>query len=390
MPIKNLDDSLFTDNEPKKAKPSKPEINFSADNTSEIYNELNKFMADMPDDMLDKFKDLSNSLSSKLEDVNLADLFNIEVNKVEIKNPYVTKLFQELTKYNEKELEDPVIVAKLIELTDFLNKYKTNKSEVVEEKINYIAKINELTDDILNIVVDKFNPEDFIKQYNFVLKDNNYVLEDLSNIKLVNPLDNSNFDLTNSKLVYGNVDNRTNSLLADRVLLYLNKADTTSYIILYAYNKDNNYQLFIPKFANAGLLRIDDKLEAHKVRQTFFKYKNVKACLEHIETIFVLKKEVNFPVLKVGSVLKNDPYYMGDNLVNVGMYTFNQDNKDFKQKFDVFENTLPFYIKVNNNLSTDKINYFTDKLKKYNFNDEILNNYELKYHNLKNYLYIEI
>ena len=184
MPIKNLDDSLFTDNEPKKAKPSKPELNFSADNTSEIYNELNKFMADMPDDMLDKFKDLSNSLSSKLEDVNLADLFNIEVNKVEIKNPYVTKLFQELTKYNEKELEDPVIVAKLIELTDFLNKYKTNKSEVVEEKINYIAKINELTDDILNIVVDKFNPEDFIKQYNFVLKDNNYVLEDLSNINV--------------------------------------------------------------------------------------------------------------------------------------------------------------------------------------------------------------
>lgn len=385
MAIKNLDDSLFEDKKPKNVK--RPQLNGDA---NEIYDELNKFMSEMPEDMLDKFKDLSDNLSSKLENVNWSDLLNVEVNKVEIKNPYVTKLFQELTKYSEKELNDPIITSKIEELINFLNDYKSGKTESVTPPLNYLEKIKEQSDDILAILVDRFDPLAFINQYNLILKDNNYILEDLSNITLYNPLDNSKLDLTNSKLVYGNIDNRTNSPLADRVLLYLNKDDNTSYIVLYAYNVRNTYHLFIPKFANANLFAIEDKLELRKARQAFFKYKNIKACLEHIETIFVLRNNANYPVIKIGSILVSDPYYTGDNLINIGMYTFNVDNKDFKQKFDVFENTLPFYIKVNANISTDKLDYLTNKLKKYDYTNEILNNYDLKYNNLKNYLYIEL
>ena len=385
MAIKNLDDSLFEDKKPKNIK--RPELKGDA---NEIYDELNKFMSEMPEDMLDKFKDLSDNLSSKLENVNWSDLLNVEVNKVEIKNPYVTKLFQELTKYNENELNDHVVISKMEELIVFLNDYRHNKTKPVTPTPNYLEKIKEQSDDILNILVDRFDPLAFINQYNFILKDNNYVLEDLSNIALFNPLDNSKLDLTNSKLVYGNVDNRTNSPLADRVLLYLNKDDNTSYIILYAYNVENTYHLFIPKFANANLLNIEDKLELRKARQAFFKYKNIKACLEHIETIFVLRHNANYPVLKIGSILVNEPYYIGDNLINIGMFTFNLDDKGFKQKFDVFENTLPFYIKINTNMTLDKFGYLANKLKKYNYTNEILNNYELKYNNLKNYLYIEL
>ena len=115
--------------ETNKAKP-KPELNFSADNTSEIYNEINKFMADMPQDMLDKFKDFSDNLSSKLEDVNLADLFNVEVNKVEIKSPVVTKLFQAIARFNETELKDEKIVNKISELTNYLNDYKNGDIDI--------------------------------------------------------------------------------------------------------------------------------------------------------------------------------------------------------------------------------------------------------------------
>lgn len=394
MPIKNLDNSLFADNEEKQTRKGRPGLNFSSDNTNEIYQEINKFMDDMPADMFDKFKSFSDELQTKLDGVDLGELFNIEVNKVEIKNPSVSELFKILTTFNESELKNPEIENKIKELINYLKDFKINKKEVkedkIEEKVDYVAKVNELSDDILHILVDEFNSNDFISQYSFTLTDDNYILEDLSNITLINPLDDKKMDLSNAKLVYGNLENRTNSPLADRVLLYLNKQDPTNYIILYAYNQNNHYNLFIPKFANVGLLNLEDKLELHKLKLSFFKYKNVKACLEHIETIFVLKKEVMFPPLKIGSILKNDPYYMGEGLINVGMYTFDEDNKDFKQKFGVFENTLPFYIKINTNLSKEKINYFTNNLKKYNFNNEILNNYELKYHNLKNYLYIEI
>ena len=401
MPIKNLDDSLFTEKpETNKAKP-KPELNFSADNTSEIYNEINKFMADMPQDMLDKFKDFSDNLSSKLEDVNLAYLFNVEVNKVEIKSPVVTKLFQAIARFNETELKDEKIVNKINELTNYLNDYKNDNlaspKEEIKEEIKaptadeYIAKVKEFKDPLLELLVSEFIPADFIKAYNFVDNGSNYATEDLSNLVLTNPLTNEKLDLSNAKLVYGNQETRTNSVLADRVLLYLDKNDTSTYIILFAYNDEGSYKFYIPKFANYALLNIKDKVVLHNVRQAFFKYKNVKACLEQIETIFVLKKpNSQYPLLTLGQVLKNDPYYMGDSLINIGFFSFADGSQSFRQKFDISDTTISFYLKIKADLSEEKTNYLVQELKKFDFTKSILNNYELKYNNLKNYLYIEL
>ena len=401
MPIKNLDDSLFAEKpETNKAKP-KPELNFSADNTSEIYNEINKFMADMPQDMLDKFKDFSDNLSSKLEDVNLADLFNVEVNKVEIKSPVVTKLFQAIARFNETELKDEKIVNKISELTNYLNDYKNGNlaspKEEIKEEIKaptadeYIAKVKAFKDPLLELLVNEFIPADFIKAYNFVDNGSNYVTEDLSNLVLTNPLTNEKLDLSNAKLVYGNQETRTNSVLADRVLLYLDKNDTSTYIILFAYNDEGNYKFYIPKFANYALLNIKDKVVLHNVRQAFFKYKNVKACLEQIETIFVLKKtNLQYPLLTLGQVLKNDPYYMGDSLINIGFFSFADGSQSFRQKFDISDMTISFYLKIKADLSEEKTNYLVQELKNFDFTKSVLNNYELKYNNLKNYLYIEL
>lgn len=401
MPIKNLDDSLFAEKpETNKAKP-KPELNFSADNTSEIYNEINKFMADMPQDMLDKFKDFSDNLSSKLEDVNLADLFNVEVNKVEIKSPVVTKLFQAIARFNETELKDEKIVNKINELTNYLNDYKNGNlaspKEEIKEEIKaptadeYIAKVKEFKDPLLELLVSEFIPADFIKAYNFVDNGSNYATEDLSNLVLTNPLTNEKLDLSNAKLVYGNQETRTNSVLADRVLLYLDKNDTSTYIILFAYNDERNYKFYIPKFANYALLNIKDKVVLHNVRQAFFKYKNVKACLEQIETIFVLKKpNSQYPLLTLGQVLKNDPYYMGDSLINIGFFSFADGSQSFRQKFDISDTTISFYLKIKADLSEEKTNYLVQELKNFDFTKSILNNYELKYNNLKNYVYIEL
>ena len=232
---------------------------------------------------------------------------------------------------------------------------------------------------------------DFIKAYNFVDNGSNYVTEDLSNLVLTNPLTNEKLDLSNAKLVYGNQETRTNSVLADRVLLYLDKNDTSTYIILFAYNDEGNYKLYVPKFANYALLNIKDKVVLHNVRQAFFKYKNVKACLEQIETIFVLKKpNLQYPLLTLGQVLKNDPYYMSDSLINIGFFSFADGSQSFRQKFDISDMTISFYLKIKADLSEEKTNYLVQELKNFDFTKSVLNNYELKYNNLKNYLYIEL
>lgn len=418
MPIKNLDDSLFQDNKANDPK-FKPNLNFGADNTNEIYSQINQFMDEMPDDVMDKFKDLSEQLSSKLDSNTLSNLFNIEINKVEIKNRHVTRLFAALTRYSDDELNSPDIASKLDELTSYLVKRKFNKTNSTNEETSsntnsetkentttnkteedleknalelashYIKIISEFKDDVLSMTVDEFDPDEFIRELGFNADSNGFVKTDFRSLTLINPITNLPIDLTGAKMVYGSANVRTNSKLADRVLLYLKDG---SYVILYAYKLDGSYHFYIPKRANIGLLDIKNRLALKKVRQAFFKDKSIKSCLEQIEAIFVLKKEVNFKPLELGSITPSKPYYMGDELVNVGTFTFNdlEIARLFKQKFDISDDTIPFFFKVNIENSYMTSPQFSSSLATYNFTNPILNNYDLKYNHLRNYLYLEI
>ena len=191
-------------------------------------------------------------------------------------------------------------------------------------------------------------------------------------------------------MVYGINEISCNSILGDRVLLYLNKEDRSNYIILYAYKSDNKYQFYIPKKTNYGLFNIEDKFVLKKVKQAFFRYKNVKSCLEEIESIFILKNEVKMPLLNIGEIIKDNPYSSGDSLIKIGSFNFKNDSEEFRIKFDISDLNLPFYIKIKANWQEEKINDFVNKIKEYDFNSAILNNFELKFNNLKNYLYIEL
>lgn len=403
MPIKNLDNSLFSEDKNKKNKKEKNKINpeafLNSENASDIQESINNFMDNLPPEVLEQFNNLSADLYPKLENMNLGDLFNVEVNRVEFNTPSLMRLFKILTKFNSKELEEKEISAKIDELSSFLENKLANNNENNEVKeeidLNKLAndKIKEIAsyeDDVLSVLVEPFNKDEFINEINFKLEENNYILTDLNNIDLINPLTNNKLDLANAIMVYGINEISCNSILGDRVLLYLNKEDRSNYIILYAYKSDNKYQFYIPKKTNYGLFNIEDKFVLKKVKQAFFRYKNVKSCLEEIESIFVLKNEVKMPLLNIGEIIKDNPYYSGDSLIKIGSFNFKNDSEEFRIKFDISDLNLPFYIKIKANWQEEKINDFVNKIKEYDFNSAILNNFELKFNNLKNYLYIEL
>lgn len=403
MPIKNLDNSLFSEDKNKKNKKEKNKINpeafLNSENASDIQESINNFMDNLPPEVLEQFNNLSADLYPKLENMNLGDLFNVEVNRVEFNTPSLMRLFKILTKFNSKELEEKEISAKIDELSSFLENKLANNNENNEVKeeidLNKLAndKIKEIAsyeDDVLSVLVEPFNKDEFINEINFKLEENNYILTDLNNIDLINPLTNNKLDLANAIMVYGTNEISCNSILGDRVLLYLNKEDRSNYIILYAYKSDNKYQFYIPKKTNYGLFNIEDKFVLKKVKQAFFRYKNVKSCLEEIESIFVLKNEVKMPLLNIGEIIKDNPYYSGDSLIKIGSFNFKNDSEEFRIKFDISDLNLPFYIKIKANWQEEKINDFVNKIKEYDFNSAILNNFELKFNNLKNYLYIEL
>lgn len=403
MPIKNLDNSLFSEDKNKKNKKEKNKINpeafLNSENASDIQESINNFMDNLPPEVLEQFNNLSADLYPKLENMNLGDLFNVEVNRVEFNTPSLMRLFKILTKFNSKELEEKEISAKIDELSSFLENKLANNNENNEVKeeidLNKLAndKIKEIAsyeDDVLSVLVEPFNKDEFINEINFKLEENNYILTDLNNIDLINPLTNNKLDLANAIMVYGINEISCNSILGDRVLLYLNKEDRSNYIILYAYKSDNKYQFYIPKKTNYGLFNIEDKFVLKKVKQAFFRYKNVKSCLEEIESIFVLKNEVKMPLLNIGEIIKDNPYYSGDSLIKIGSFNFKNDSEEFRIKFDISDLNLPFYIKIKANWQEEKINDFVNKIKEYDFNSAILNNFELKFNNLKKYLYIEL
>lgn len=403
MPIKNLDNSLFSEDKNKKNKKEKNKINpeafLNSENASDIQESINNFMDNLPPEVLEQFNNLSADLYPKLENMNLGDLFNVEVNRVEFNTPSLMRLFKILTKFNSKELEEKEISAKIDELSSFLENKLANNNENNEVKeeidLNKLAndKIKEIAsyeDDVLSVLVEPFNKDEFINEINFKLEENNYILTVLNNIDLINPLTNNKLDLANAIMVYGINEISCNSILGDRVLLYLNKEDRSNYIILYAYKSDNKYQFYIPKKTNYGLFNIEDKFVLKKVKQAFFRYKNVKSCLEEIESIFVLKNEVKMPLLNIGEIIKDNPYYSGDSLIKIGSFNFKNDSEEFRIKFDISDLNLPFYIKIKANWQEEKINDFVNKIKEYDFNSAILNNFELKFNNLKNYLYIEL
>lgn len=403
MPIKNLDNSLFSEDKNKKNKKEKNKINpeafLNSENASDIQESINNFMDNLPPEVLEQFNNLSADLYPKLENMNLGDLFNVEVNRVEFNTPSLMRLFKILTKFNSKELEEKEISAKIDELSSFLENKLANNNENNEVKeeidLNKLAndKIKEIAsyeDDVLSVLVEPFNKDEFINEINFKLEENNYILTDLTNIDLINPITNNKLDLANAIMVYGINEISCNSILGDRVLLYLNKEDKSNYIILYAYKSDNKYQFYIPKKTNYGLFNIEDKFILKKVKQAFFRYKNVKSCLEEMESIFVLKNEVKMPLLNIGEIIKDNPYYSGDSLIKIGSFNFKNDSEEFRIKFDISDLNLPFYIKIKANWQEEKINDFVNKIKEYDFNSAILNNFELKFNNLKNYLYIEL
>ena len=403
MPIKNLDNSLFSEDKNKKNKKEKNKINpeafLNSENASDIQESINNFMDNLPPEVLEQFNNLSADLYPKLENMNLGDLFNVEVNRVEFNTPSLMRLFKILTKFNSKELEEKEISAKIDELSSFLENKLTNNnnnSEVKEEiDLNKLAndKIKEIAsyeDDVLSVLVEPFNKDEFINEINFKLEENNYILTDLTNIDLINPITNNKLDLANAIMVYGINEISCNSILGDRVLLYLNKEDRSNYIILYAYKSDNKYHFYIPKKTNYGLFNIEDKFIIKKVKQAFFRYKNVKSCLEEMESIFVLKNNILNPLLNIGKIIKDNPYYSGDSLIKIGNFNFKNDSEEFRIKFDISDLNLPFYIKIKATWQEEKINDFVNKIKEYDFNLSILNNFELKFNNLKNYLYIEL
>ena len=290
MPIKNLDNSLFSEDKNKKNKKEKNKINpeafLNSENASDIQESINNFMDNLPPEVLEQFNNLSADLYPKLENMNLGDLFNVEVNRVEFNTPSLMRLFKILTKFNSKELEEKEISAKIDELSSFLENKLANNNENNEVKeeidLNKLAndKIKEIAsyeDDVLSVLVEPFNKDEFINEINFKLEENNYILTDLNNIDLINPLTNNKLDLANAIMVYGINEISCNSILGDRVLLYLNKEDRSNYIILYAYKSDNKYQFYIPKKTNYGLFNIEDKFVLKKVKQAFFRYKNVKS-----------------------------------------------------------------------------------------------------------------
>ncbi len=403
MPIKNLDNSLFSEDKNKKNKKEKNKINpeafLNSENASDIQESINNFMDNLPPEVLEQFNNLSADLYPKLENMNLGDLFNVEVNRVEFNTPSLMRLFKILTKFNSKELEEKEISAKIDELSSFLENKLANNNENNEVKeeidLNKLAndKIKEIAsyeDDVLSVLVEPFNKDEFINEINFKLEENNYILTDLTNIDLINPITNNKLDLANAIMVYGINEISCNSILGDRVLLYLNKEDRSNYIILYAYKSDNKYQFYIPKKTNYGLFNIEDKFILKKVKQAFFRYKNVKSCLEEMESIFILKNEVKMPLLNIGEIIKDNPYYSGDSLIKIGSFNFKNDSEEFRIKFDISDLNLPFYIKIKATWQEEKINDFVNKIKEYDFNLSILNNFELKFNNLKNYLYIEL
>ena len=112
MPIKNLDNSLFSEDKNKKNKKEKNKINpeafLNSENASDIQESINNFMDNLPPEVLEQFNNLSADLYPKLENMNLGDLFNVEVNRVEFNTPSLMRLFKILTKFNSKELEQMI------------------------------------------------------------------------------------------------------------------------------------------------------------------------------------------------------------------------------------------------------------------------------------------
>lgn len=404
MAIKNLDSSLFQDNEPKKPKEGL-KINLASDK-EEIYDELNKFMDSMPKDVMDQFTEMSKSLSSKLDGMDLGELFNIDIKRVEPKSPAINNLFLMFSKFDEAGFNyDKETENKIIELTRFLeNKYnllknpkvnelkeeKEDISSKVESNFNLEATLKELTsndESLFEYEVENFSQEEFISSLNLIKEGDDYILNDLSNLELKNPFTNEKIDTTNCFLLYGGDSlKRTNSQLADRCLLYSN--DRSKYIILYAYKKDGNYKFYVPKRGNYSLIEIDEKY-LKEVKMTCFKYKTISMCLEQINVIFYLKKNINYSLNKIGTI-EYEKGYIFDEMIYLGKIEFFLDDKanDFKKRFDVNENRVSLYLKFKNKLTNDSLNEIIKNID--NIKNKIETKFDVKYNSLKAFAYVEI
>ncbi len=388
MPIKNLDDELFKDNEAPKKIPRRqtppPHINTS----DELFDEIGKLMQDIPEDVMDKIKDFSANLEDKF---NIEEIFNVEVKNIKLNNPIVKRLIDTLAKLEYSEIDKAS--DKIEELITYLENIKNVQEEKkdttnVEKTQKIIDQISSFKDNILSVEVEEFIADEFIKTFNLTDNRINLTLTDFTDITFTNPINNELIDLTSARLVYGEESNRTHSPLGDRVLLYL-RNDT--YLILYAYKKDGKYHLYLPQKNNFGLVDCGDKISTRKIKEKFFKCKNISNVLKQINQVFVLKKDTYFPLLELGNIVKEDVFYSGNAFIKIGSYIFSEDKKvgDFKQKFDVSDSKLDFYIKINSNLASE-VDSFIEELKNYDFTQKILNNFELKYNHQNNYLYFEI
>lgn len=394
MPIKNLDGDLFADKSSSQTPPSKGlnfgDLNLNINPNEDMYKQMGSFMESLPEDVMDKLNDLSKELAEQLKDVDFSQIMpgaNFNIARLEVRNPLLQKLMLLAGQFEERKLElDGELKTKVEDLIAALNN-RLNPSSDQESYDALLNTIKKQNDKPFSIVVEEFNSDEFISFFGFK-EDGKYLsLTNIENLKLYNPIDNLLLDLSKARITYPlDLSKRTNSKLADRALLYLD--NTSNYIVLYAYKKDGAYHFYIPKKGNYYLHKIESETSLKMVRQEFFKYKTLPMCICQIESIFVLGKENDFPLLKLGEVSKETFYKQDENLIYVGKYTFNNSTlaSDFKAKFDVSSNELPFYVKVR----AENINYYLNLLKKVSFNQEIFNNYALKYHYFKNYLYIEL
>lgn len=410
MAIKNLDSSLFEDKEPKKAKEGL-KINLD-NNKEEIYEELNKFMDNMPKDVMEQFNEMSRNLSSKLEGMDLGELFNIDIKKVEPRNQAVNDLFLTISRFDEANLVyDSEIETKIKELTTFLKekyleKKNSNPEAKPEEKVSLtkpenktepqskpdfketLKKITQNNDELFSLAVEKFKAEEFISMLGFKEEEDGFYLRDLTNLKFINPLTKAEIKVVDGYLYYGKEDKRVGNLLADRCLLY---PDSTSknYLILYAYKTNSKYEFYMPLRANYLLYEIAET-DLKLAKLECFKYKTISSCAEHINTIFYLAKKVNFPLAQIGVLASETSYVTEDNLIYLGKLTFSTSEKasEFKKRFDVNENVIPVYLRFKASLNRELLNEVQTKIA--SSMNIIQSGFEVKYNTLKNCCYIEV